>query len=335
MKKRVLIESVLLISLITLFSFGCKKNENGNAPFLTTDTITVITQTTAIVNSKIVSNGDAQITSVGVCWSTDSLPTINDNKSIDSISISIFTSSLYGLSINTKYYVRSYATNAFGTGYGGVKSFTTLKSFPVNGSTVKDIDNNVYHTIIIGNQVWLMENLKTSEYRNGDLITNFTDTTKWAWGNLTTGAYSNYNNDTNTNNIYGKLYNWFAVNDNRGLCPRGWHVPTSQEMDELINYLGGNEIAGGKMKEAGISHWYSPNTGATNESGFTILSAGFREIDGTFQGLGYSTYLWTSSNPWLSSSQTLSYGFGWEQASTYSIYGDKRTGLSVRCIMDK
>jgi uncharacterized protein (TIGR02145 family) len=131
------------------------------------------------------------------------------------------------------------------------------------------------------------------------------------------------------------LYNWFAVNDIRGLCPSGWHVPTSQEMDELINYLGGNEIAGGKMKETGISHWYSPNTGATNESGFTILSSGFREIDGTFQGLGYSTYLWTSSNPWPSSSQTLSYGFGWEQASTYSIYVYRRTGLCVRCIMDK
>jgi uncharacterized protein (TIGR02145 family) len=336
MKKRLLIQSLCSICFIIILSFGCKRYESENAfPVLTTDTIIVLTEKTAIVYSKIVSPGDAQINSFGVCWSTDSLPTINDNKSDDSIIVSSFSSIINGLKNNTKYYVRSYATNAFGTSYGDVKTFTTLKSFPINGSTVKDLDINVYHTIVIGNQVWLMENLRTSKYSNGDPITNFTDMTKWAWGNLNTGAFSGYTNDINISNIYGNLYNWFAVNDKRGLCPGGWHVATSQEMDELIKYLGGNEIAGGKMKEVGTSHWLSPNTGATNESGFTLLSAGFREIDGTFQAIGHTTYLWTSSNPWPTSNQATSYGFGWEQMSTYPMSCDRRAGLSVRCIMDK
>jgi uncharacterized protein (TIGR02145 family) len=286
MKKRIVIESVLFICFIVLLCSGCKKNGTDApdpVPVLTTDAITVITQTTATVNSNVESDGGAQLKSMGVCWSTTETPTIKDSKSTDPLGTGSYVSSLTDLTANTKYYVRAYATNGAGTTtYGNEKSFNTLKPFPENGSIVKDIDNNIYHTIIIGNQAWLVENLKSSKYRNGDVILNFTDTAKWAWQNKTTGAYSNYNNDTTISKIYGKLYNWYAVNEARGFCPVGWHVPSDVEWKELIDFLGGETIAGNKLLESGTSHWRAPNTGATNTSGFTALPAGYREIDGFF-----------------------------------------------------
>jgi len=281
MRRRFVIESVLFIGFIALLGFGCKnKDIMLPIPVLTTDTVTVITQTSAIVNSKMETDGDAQIISMGVCWSATPTPTINDNKSADSIRTGSYTSSLKDLAEDTKYFVRAYATNFAGTTYGNTKTFKTLKPFPVNGTIVKDIDNNIYHTIIIGNQVWLVENLKTSKYNNGDPILNFPDIAKWTpqIGNM--GVYSIYNNDTSIGNIYGKLYNGYAVKDARGISPAGWHIPSDVEWKEMINFLGGDEIAGGKLRETGTLHWRSAV--ATNESGFTALPAGYREIDGSF-----------------------------------------------------
>ncbi len=331
MKRRNVIESVLFIGFIALFISGCQKNEivvSIPVPVLTTDTITAITQTTAVVNSVMESNGDAQIKSIGVCWSTSQTPTINDFKTIDIIGVGGYTSSIKDLTADTKYYVRSYATNIVGTVYGNVKTFKTLKPFPANGTIVKDLDNNIYHTIIIGNQVWLVENLKTSKYANGDPILNFTDTAKWAWQNRKTGASSNYNNDTNIGDIYGKLYNWYAVDDARGICPVGWHVPSDAEWKELIHFLGDNDIAGGKLKESGTLHWTAPNLGATNESGFTALPAGYRELDGSFQSLFNVTYFWTSTETYI-------YGLSRSQADIGSVGTDKRSNFSVRCTIDK
>jgi uncharacterized protein (TIGR02145 family) len=156
-----------------------------------------------------------------------------------------------------------------------------------------DFDGNVYNTLTIGTQVWMDENLKVTHYRNGDAIPNVTDNT--VWSGLTTGAYSDYDNSPGNSTTYGLLYNGYAVVDSRKLCPTGWHVPTVEEWDVLVNYLGGESAAGGKLKETDIIHWQSPNTGATNESGFTTLPSGYRESDGTFAGLGYYTDLWSSS----------------------------------------
>jgi len=329
MRRRFVIESVLFIGFIVLLGFSCKnKDIILPVPVLTTDTVTVITQKSAIVNSKMESDGDAQIISMGVCWSATPTPTINDYKSADSIRTGGYTSSLKDLADDTKYFVRAYATNVAGTTYGNIKTFKTLKPFPVNGTIVKDLDNNIYHTIIIGNQVWLVENLKTSKYTNGDPILNFTDTAEWAWQNRTTGAYSNYNNDTNLSNIYGKLYNWYAVNDARGICPVGWHVPSDVEWKELINFLGGKATAGGKLKESGTLHWSAPNLDATNESGFTVLPAGYREMDGSFQALFYVTYLWTSTDTYI-------YGLGWSQTDIGAVRTNKNSNFSVRCTIDK
>ena len=135
--------------------------------------------------------------------------------------------------------------------------------------SMTDQQGNVYKTIVIGTQEWMAENLKTTVYRNGNAIDNIIDNTQWI--GLTTGAWASYNNDSQYDCPYGKLYNWFAVADPRHVCPTGWHEPTDAEWTTLTDYLGGEEVAGGKMKSAGTQYWIGPNTDATNESGFSGL----------------------------------------------------------------
>ena len=153
-----------------------------------------------------------------------------------------------------------------------------------------------YSSIKIGTQSWMTKNLEVSRYRNGDRIPQVKGPAEWAA--LTTGAWCWNNNDSATGAIYGKLYNWYAVNDPRGLAPTGWHVPSDAEWDTLSTYLGKN--AGGKLKdtgtiEAGTGLWYAPNTGATNKTGFTGLPGGLRNSNGTFFSIGNLAYWWSSS----------------------------------------
>ncbi len=201
---------------------------------------------------------------------------------------------------------------------------------PVTG-TVTDIDGNIYQTIKIGNQWWMAENLKVTHYRNGEAIPNITDGGTWA--SINTGAYSNYLNDINTGAIYGRLYNWFAVGDSRNIAPTGWHVASDAEWQTLVDYLGGDADAGGKLKEIGTVHWSSPNSGATNESGFTALPGGSRHYGvGSFFGIGLYAYFWSatvqSDGAWYLSLyyNLLSVGHG-------SMY--KQYGCSVRCVKDE
>lgn len=183
----------------------------------------------------------------------------------------------------------------------------------------------------IGTQVWKIKNLTTSHYRNGDRIPEVKRRAKW--DSLTTGAWCWYNNDSATYAAtYGKLYNWYAVHDPRGLTPNGWHVPSDAEWTRLSTFLGGESVAGGKMKEAGTVHWSSPNTDATNSSGFTGLPDGFRYPDGPFYAAGYQGYWWSSTeydtiNAWAC---YLYYDLGF----IYGYYFDKRHGFSVRCLRD-
>jgi len=155
-----------------------------------------------------------------------------------------------------------------------MKNIYILLLLSLSFGTVTDIDGNVYETVVIGDQLWMAENLKATHYRNGDaLVDGFVHS-------MIEGAYTNYDDDPSNSNIYGKLYNWYAVDDERGVCPEGFHVPSDDEWTILTDYLGGWEVAGGKMKtigtiEGGDGLWYSPNTGATNESGFTGLPAGY------------------------------------------------------------
>lgn len=293
-------------------------------PTVTTTAISAITQTTAQSGGSVTSDGNATVTARGICWSTSSNPTIANNKTTDGIGTGSFTSSLTGLTANTTYNVRAYATNSTGTAYGSNISFTTSQT---GGGTVTDIDGNIYHTVTIGTQVWLVENLKTIHYRNGDLIPNTTDGTQWT--NLITGAWCNYNNDGNNGNTYGHLYNWYAVNDSRNIAPTGYHIPTDAEWSTLITFLGGESVAGDKMKS--MTLWNS-TVGITNESGFTALPGGNRYYDGLFYGINNAGY-------WLSVPQS-STDNAWDRAlgSGYpTVVRDqvkKVNGMSLRCVKD-
>jgi uncharacterized protein (TIGR02145 family) len=154
---------------------------------------------------------------------------------------------------------------------------------------VKDIDGNIYHSVTIGTQVWLTEDLKTTRYNDGTPIPYVTDTAEW--GRLHSGAYCWANNDESNKSIYGALYNWYTT-DLGKLCPAGWHVSSNNDWEKLVDYCGGWEIAGGKLKEAGTTHWESPNLGATNEFGFTALPAGGRGCDGKFSVMGRDLGYW-------------------------------------------
>jgi uncharacterized protein (TIGR02145 family) len=186
-------------------------------------------------------------------------------------------------------------------------------------------------TVTIGQQIWMNKNLDVAYYRNGDPIPQVTDPTVWA--GLTTGAWCYYNNDPLLGAIYGKLYNWYAVNDPRGLAPEGWHVPSDAEWTVLTNYLGGYSIAGGKMKETGYTHWYSPNTGATNESGFTGLPGGFRSNNGSYWGLRGNGYWWSSTEDYATDAWYRHLGFF--STDLDSPINTKVYGFSVRCVKDE
>lgn len=199
--------------------------------------------------------------------------------------------------------------------------------------TVSDIDNNVYKIITIGTQTWMAENLRTTKYRNGEEIAEVTSNT--AWKDLTSGAYSNYENTTDIDAIAtsGRLYNWFAVSDSRNLAPVGWHVATDADWTTLTTYLGGASVAGGKMKESGLTHWNSPNTSATNSSGFTALPGGRREYtDGSFINIGFNGFWWTSTayNPDYSWYRQINYDGAIVNPANFH----KQYGFSVRCVKD-
>jgi uncharacterized protein (TIGR02145 family) len=200
-----------------------------------------------------------------------------------------------------------------------------------SANTLTDIDDNVYHTVTIGTQVWMKENLKVTKYRNGDDISNVNDSVQWA--NLNIGAWCYYNNDTSKNAAYGKLYNGYAIADSRNLCPAGWHIPTDAEWTILTDYLGGEPVAGGKMKEAGTSHWLSPNTGADNSSGFTALPGGCRSGFGNFWGpFGYYGYWCATDND--GTYHSFGQSLDWHSSSMGGYSDFMRSGYSVRCVRD-
>lgn len=182
--------------------------------------------------------------------------------------------------------------------------------------------------ITIGTQIWTIKNLDVSTYANGDPIIND------SWGSLTTGQCCNYNNDPVNDAIYGKLYNWAAVNDPRGLAPVGYHVPTLAEWDILTDFLGSITVAGGKLKETGFTHWLDPNTGATNESGFTALGSGTRSWNGIFQVINQYTAFWTSTEQAFNTMQAHDKGIRSTSQGVNDYTTDKRSGFSVRLIKD-
>jgi uncharacterized protein (TIGR02145 family) len=195
-----------------------------------------------------------------------------------------------------------------------------------------DGDGNEYDTLVIGTQVWFSENLKTTKYNNEVSIPLVTDNNQWA--STTSAAFCWYNNDPSYKDSYGALYNWWAVNVSF-LCPAGWHVPSKEEWTILIEYLGGEYVAGGKLKESGYTNWLSPNEGASNETGFTTLPGGSRYFgDGSFEGIRSIGSWWTSSTM---NDETAAWRVRMFYQNTLAKIGtfNKPNGYSVRCVKDK
>jgi uncharacterized protein (TIGR02145 family) len=216
------------------------------------------------------------------------------------------------------------------------------KPFTGETGSVTDIDGNVYRTVKIGDQWWMAENLKVIHYRNGDPIPNVTDNSEWT--NLSIGAYSNYDNDINHVTTYGRLYNWYAVNDSRNIAPEGWHVAKDGEWKQLEMYLGMSQSEadvegdrgtdeGGKLKEAGTAHWDSPNTGATNESGFSALPGGCRyTFEGYCHDLRQYASFWSSTQ--YGPNSAFSRYLGYRNSDIERAHVHMRCGYSIRCVQD-
>lgn len=195
-----------------------------------------------------------------------------------------------------------------------------------NLADVKDADNNVYTVTKIGTQYWMKQNLKTTKLNDGTAIPLVTDDVTWFAA--TTPAHCWYDNDKAPNLKFGALYNWHAVETGK-LCPTGWKVPNDEDWNKLFTALGGIDVAGGKMKEAGTSNWKTPNTGATNSSGFTALPSGFR-MEGFFQNKGDFSYMWSSSNVGSTTANYVNLGFSF--ANVFIEFSNKTRGFSVRCV---
>jgi uncharacterized protein (TIGR02145 family) len=314
----------------TAYSIALTFTALSYATVLTTAPFSAITTTTAKSGGDVPNDAGAPVTARGVCWNTSSNPTIGNNKTIDGSGPGAFTSSLTGLTPNTNYYIRAYATTSTATSYGNelvIKTFT---------GTVKDIDKNVYNTITIGTEVWMAENLKTTIYNDGTPIPMVTDPV--AWTALTTDGYCWYSNDSATyKKTYGGLYNFYVVdttsNGGKNVCPAGWHVPTDYEWSSLTGNVGGDVGAGGKLKEAGTTHWLSPNAGATNESFFSALPGGSRGGYGAFIDIGASGNFWTSDKYYDTTSSWDRF-ISSDNSNVHRQYIGKVNGLSIRCIKD-
>jgi uncharacterized protein (TIGR02145 family) len=293
---------------------------------ITTTAASTITSTGATLGGNVTSDGNATVSECGVVYATTQTPTTANSKVSIGTGTGVFTNAIAGLTSGTVYYARAYAINSQGTAYGNQVTFTTTSG----GGTVTDIDGNVYKTITIGTQVWMAENLKTTKYKDGTSIPLVTSNS--AWESLTTPGYCWYNNDASTyKSSYGALYNWYTVNTGK-LCPTDWHVPTEADWNSLTSYLGGY-AAGGKLKEMGTAHWISPNTGATNSSGFTAMPGGFRgHFNAEFVSIGSYGRWWISTA--YDASNAWNRMLGFNDTTIYIFDYDKQGGFSVRCVKD-
>lgn len=300
--------SVFMVLIIVMVTVTCnsrysKKEENtttNTVPLITTKDALSITNSTAIVGGVVISNGGFTVSERGVCYNTSSNPTIEDISVQSGSETVVFECEISRLNQNTKYYFKAYAMDGEDIEYGEQKSFTTA-------TTITDPrDGQIYNISTIGTQTWFAQNLN---YQTGN---------SWC-----------YDDNTSNCTTYGRLYDWQTA---LGSCPSGWHLPSKDEWIVLINFLGGESIAGGKMKEKGIGHWNAPNTGATNSSGFYALPGGARRTDGGFSYLGTHAYFWSSSQYDATYAWYRYLYFSNDDVGRINVF--KTVGMSVRCVQD-
>jgi uncharacterized protein (TIGR02145 family) len=312
-------------------AYGKQKTFTTKAqmPSVTTGDVSNISTTTADCSGNVTADGGAAVTARGVCWSTSQNPTTSDSKTTDGTGVGTYTSNITGLSLNTTYYVRAYATNSVGTAYGEQRTFKTQEINPVFGSFTDSRDGNQYVTVTLGKQVWMAENLaylpSVSKPYSGSWSSPYCYVYGYVGTSVTTAkATTNYQ-------TYGVLYNWPAALE---ACPDGWHLPSDGEWTTLTDYLGGISVAADKLKEAGTTHWPSPND-ATNESGFTALPGGYRfdyDSGANFEGIGYHCDWWSSTEHNAIDAWYRGLGFNASYVGRYD--NNEAFGFSVRCVRD-
>jgi len=325
----------IFIIILILLLFACKKAPETPVatnkiflPAVTTAGITELNLTSALAGGEVTDDGNGTVTARGVCWDTQPDPSLSNNMgyTADGTGTGVFESNLTGLTSGTTYYYIAYATNEKGTRYGVIKSFMTPIDY-CDGIATVNYGDQTYHTVSIDEQCWMRENLNIGTRINGSQEqTDNGSIEKYCYGD----------NEANCNE-YGGLYQWdemmqYVTQEGvQGICPDGWHIPTDAEWTALTDFLGGSSVAGGKMKEAGTAHWNSPNTGASNSSGFMALPGGLRVINGSFNSLGDYGYFWSSSEnsatyAWL---RLLSYG-----NEDVSRYGTDQVDLVLKANAD-
>jgi uncharacterized protein (TIGR02145 family) len=338
----------LCLSLILIIPGGCKKEDTGDPIVVKTYLVENVRRTSISVSGAADIPPTDTLIAAGFCWNTKGNPTLYDNFTFNGTWYE-FSCAIQGLTPNTSYYLRAYASCMKGVYYGNEREFTTMKTSSGIGfnsgltyGNVSDVDGNDYKTIVIGNQTWIAENLRTTKYNDNSEIPLVTGNDEWR--QLNTPGYCWYeNNEGYYKKLYGAYYNWYTVNTGK-LCPSGWHVPADEEWKSLEMYLGMSQGSadfwyargtseGAKIREAGSENWAPGIVSGTNDTGFTGLPAGIRNIyDGVFTGEGYYTYWWTSNNPyysWAISHGLVGYSLGITRDSK-----EKGYGYNVRCIKD-
>ena len=318
-KRPFLAPFLYILLALTIFS-GCED------PEIQVQTVEVkeVNQISAKCVGQISDNEN--VIEKGFCWDTLSTPTVDHHKLKVTSNSTTYSGVIRPLKALKTYYIRAYAMTESSVFYGNMIQITTL-----NNTFVDPRDGRNYKMITIGTQTWMAENLNTIKYNDGTDIPQVTNPSSWNY--IETPAYCWYeNNQELFGETYGPLYNWYVVNTGK-LCPLGWHVPSDSEWTTLVNYCGGDQIAGNKLKEIKNFHWSYPNTGADNESGFTALPGGFRDYNGDFITVNLLGYWWCSSEggDWCAWYRYMHKDF----PNVFRLNGNKQYGLSVRCIKDE
>jgi uncharacterized protein (TIGR02145 family) len=302
-------------------------------PILSTTAIADITFNSAASGGSVTNDGGGTITARGIVWSTTQNPTIAlATKTINGAGIGNFISLIENLNPITNYFVKAYATNSAGTAYGNEVEFKTLPVISASSGSIFDADGNAYKTVAINGQVWLTENLKTTKYCNGDNIANVNFS---QWDNLTSGAWTYYENKSDNNDTYGKLYNWYVASSDKNACPCGWRVATREDWTALTNFLGiqtaGNEIKSVGNIENGTGLWHTSTNSGTNSTGFNATPAGWGDpASSNFAFKNYKTAYWCSNLVSGNSAEIMQLDYNYPDF--YFTLKDKNSALSIRCI---
>ncbi len=334
-------KKILIFSLISVLFIGCGADSETGGEIIVDPIFTVQTKSVGSIGHEsanvfgAISPSFVSGTVYGIAYGLTPNPTIDGNSTIGANinpDTGGFSSQITSLWHNTTYYVRAYGTNAEGTFYGDQLTFSTLNQLYTNAGALVDADGNSYATVLINGKQWMKENLNVTKYRNGDVIPEVTDMAEW--DDLTTGAWCYYENDTANGTDYGKLYNWYAVNDPRGLAPTGWHIPTDAEWTGLTTFLGGTSAAGIKMRDMG-ELWSTSAVLATNQAGFSALPGGYGYLthvytpeDQPFNSLGDVAFWWSATAANANTAYSLNVNLN-NSVTRGTVL--KKAALSVRC----